>query len=49
MSLDNMKKRLEFAGGSSDGRNVQGKYLSFKSALIDSYQAENITFKGDQW
>ena len=44
-----MKKRLEFAGGSSDGRNVQGKYLSFKSALIDSYQAENITFKGDQW
>ena len=49
MSLDNMKKRLEFAGGNSDGRNVQGKYLSFKSALIDSYQAEDITFKGDQW
>ena len=49
MSLDNMKKRLEFAGGNSDGRNVQGKYLSFKSALIDSYQAENITFKGEQW
>lgn len=41
-----MKLRMDFEGGkTSDGRNVRGKYLSFKSALNNSYQAENITFK----
>ena len=50
MSLDNMKKRMIFdGGGSSDGRNVRGKYLSFLSSLNNSYQAENITFKDNQW
>lgn len=44
MSLENMKKRLEFAGGDADGRNVKGKLDSFHSALKDSYQAEWITF-----
>ena len=45
-----MKKRMIFdGGGSSDGRNVRGKYLSFLSSLNNSYQAENITFKDNQW
>lgn len=44
MSLENMKKRLEFAGGDADGRNVKGKLDSFHSTLKDSYQAEWITF-----
>lgn len=44
MSLENMKKRLEFAGGDADGRNVKGKLDSFHSVLKDSYQVEWITF-----
>lgn len=44
--LDRMKKRMEYDGGyTSDDRNVKGKWFSFKSALGNSYQAENITFK----
>ena len=44
-SLDQMKKRMNFDGGmTSDGRIVRGKYLSFKSALGNSYQAEWIIF-----
>lgn len=46
--LDNMRKRMLFTGGglsTSDGRNVDGKLRSFHSALQNSYQAENITFK----
>lgn len=43
--LDTMKKRMVFDGGdTSDGRIVRGKYLSFKSALNNSYQAEWIIF-----
>lgn len=43
--LEKMKKRMEFDGGdTSDGRNVKGKLLSFRSALNNSYQAEDITF-----
>ena len=39
-----MKKRLAYTGyDSQDGRNVQGKYDSFASALKNSYQAEWIT------
>ena len=50
MSLDIMKKRMVFDGGdTSDGRNVRGKYLSFKSALNNSYQAEWITFNDKKW
>ena len=50
MSLDTMKKRMVFDGGdTSDGRNVRGKYLSFKSALNNSYQAEWITFNDKKW
>ena len=46
-----MKKRMLFEGGgkpTSDGRNVTGKLLSFRSALWNSYQAEDITFKNLQ-
>ena len=40
-----MKKRMEYDGGyTSDSRNVKGKWLSFRSALGNSYQAEDITF-----
>ena len=47
--LDRMKKRMEYDGGyTSDDRNVKGKWLSFRSALGNSYQAENITFKNKQ-
>ena len=49
MSLENMKKRLEFAGGDADGRNVKGKLHSFHSALQNSYQAEWITFNGQKY
>ena len=44
MSLDNMRKRMEYAGGDADGRNVKGKLRSFHAALQNSYQAEWITF-----
>lgn len=40
MSLETMKKRMQFAGGDADGRNVSGKLRSMKSALKNSYQAE---------
>ena len=43
MSLDTMKKRLEYAGGDADGRNVKGKLKSMLGALKNSYQAEWIT------
>ena len=49
--LDFMKKRMLFEGGgrpTSDGRNVKGKLLSFRSALWNSYQAEDITFNGQK-
>lgn len=49
--LDRMKKRMLFEGGgigNSDGRNVNGKLLSFRSALWDSYQAEWITLDNDE-
>lgn len=49
MSLENMKKRFEFAGGDADGRNVKGKLHSFHSALQNSYQAEWITFNGQKY
>jgi hypothetical protein len=43
--LDRMKKRMEYDGGyTSDDRNVKGKWLSFKSALNNSYQAEWVSF-----
>lgn len=43
MSLITMKKRLEYLGGDTDGRNVKGKYKSMLGALQNSYQAEWIT------
>lgn len=43
MSLETMKKRLEYLGGDTDGRNVKGKLKSMLAALRDSYQAEWIT------
>lgn len=46
MSLEDMKKRLFIAGGTTDGRNTKGKLKSMQSALRDSYQAEWITFNG---
>lgn len=43
--LDLMRKRMYFDGGeTADGRNIRGKYLSFKSALENSYQGEWIIF-----
>lgn len=48
MSLETMKKRLEYAGGDADGRNVQGKLKSFLGALRDSYQAEWITLNEEK-
>lgn len=43
--LDRMKKRMEYDGGyTQDDRNVKGKWLSFRSACENSYQAEWITF-----
>ena len=49
MSLENMKKRLQFAGGDADGRIVKGKLNSFHAALNNSYQAEWITFNGKRY
>lgn len=42
MSLDTMKKRMKFAGGDANGRNIKGKLKSLKSALKNSYQSEWI-------
>lgn len=48
-SLDRMKKRLMYDGGpTQDDRNVKGKWYSFRSALRNSYQAEDITFNGER-
>lgn len=47
--LDNMKMRLEHAGGNADGRIVEGKLRSFHSALKNSYQAEWITFNNKKY
>lgn len=41
--LDNLNKRMQFLGQTSDDRNVKGKLSSFHSALNNSYQAEMIT------
>lgn len=47
--LDRMKARASFTDyDAADGRNVTGKYKSFKAALGNSYQAEWITLdKGE--
>ena len=47
--LDSMKVRGSWLGYDSfDGRNVDAKYKSFKSALQNSYQAEWITLNKDK-
>ena len=38
-----MKKRMQYAGGDADGRNVKGKLKSMLGALKNSYQAEWVT------
>ena len=43
MSLETMKKRIQYAGGDADGRNVKGKLKSMLGALKNSYQAEWVT------
>lgn len=44
-ALDRMKQRLMYDGGpTQDDRNVKGKWYSFRAALRNSYQAEDITF-----
>ena len=43
LSLETMKKRIQYAGGDADGRNNKGKLKSMLSALQNSYQAEWIT------
>lgn len=49
MSLETMKKRLEFYGGEEANlRNVKSKLKSFHSALKNSYQAEWITLHKGQ-
>ena len=46
---DRMLKRVTYEGYDiADGRNVSGKYKSFKSALKNSYQAEWITLDKDK-
>ena len=47
--LERMKQRVNYEGYDiADGRNVTGKYKSFKAALKNSYQAEWITLnKGE--
>lgn len=50
--LDRMKKRMLYEGGglpTSDGRYVETKLKSFKVALKNSYQAEDITFNNKQY
>jgi hypothetical protein len=48
--LDLMRKRMNFDGGdTADGRNVLGKYRSFKSALDNSYQGEWIIFNDKRY
>lgn len=43
-ALDRMKTRVGFTDyDAADGRNVKGKFKSFKAALGNSYQAEWIT------
>lgn len=39
MSLDLLKKRLQFNGGNQEGRMIEGKLKALKKALIHSYQA----------
>ena len=44
-----MRKRFEYAGGSANARNTQGKLKSFHKALHNSYQSELITLrKGEE-
>ena len=46
--LEQMKKRVGYLGYDvADGRNVTGKYKSFKEALKNSYQAEWRTLNKD--
>lgn len=47
--LDNMKMRMQWAGGDADGRLVKGKLQSLQSALQNSYQAEWITLAGERY
>lgn len=50
MSLESMKKRIEYYGGKdADARLVKGKYNSFRSALDNSYQAEWIEFRDKKY
>lgn len=45
--LSQMKKRMIYHGGkTADARNLRGKYLSFVSALDNSYQGEYIIYDG---
>lgn len=39
MSLDLLKKRLQYNGGSQEGRMINSKLKSLKKALVHSYQA----------
>jgi hypothetical protein len=46
--LENMRARMNWAGGDMDGRLNKGKLKSMQGALWNSYQAEWITLKDDQ-
>lgn len=46
--LENMRARINWAGGDMDGRLNKGKLKSMQGALWNSYQAEWITLKDDQ-
>lgn len=46
--LENMRTRMNWAGGDMDGRLNKGKLKSMQGALWNSYQAEWITLKDDQ-
>ena len=47
MSLDAMKRRLNYTGGDIDGRLVKSKLKSMHKALHRSYQAEWITLNDE--
>lgn len=50
MSLDLMRARMNAIGGSTnDGRINNGKLMSLRSAMKNSYQAEWITYKDKVW
>ena len=47
-NLEMMRKRLNYEGGSQEGRMIKDKYNTFKKALSYSYQAVNVCKLGEE-